>query len=121
MSAKETLLNKLGGEEAVNAAVDIFYKKILADDTVNGFFKHTDMHAQASKQKAFMMMVFGGPDEYKGKNMRDAHAGMKLTEAHFNAVAGHLKSTLEELNVPQEVQTEVMATVASTHDDVLNL
>jgi hemoglobin len=33
----------LGGKAAVNAAVDIFYSKVLADNVVNGFFKGVNM------------------------------------------------------------------------------
>jgi len=55
--------------------------------------------------------------------LRAAHAPLVengLNEMHFNAVAGHLQSALEELNVDSEVVDEVMATAASTIDDVLN-
>ena len=53
--------------------------------------------------------------------MRKAHEKLPLTEDHFNAVAGHLQSTLEELGVASDLVGEVMAVAASTHDDVLNL
>lgn len=53
--------------------------------------------------------------------MRDAHKHMKIREEHFNAVAGHLQGTLQELNVPQHLVDEVLSIAASTHDDVLNL
>jgi len=43
-----------------------------------------------------------------------------LNDDHFMAVAEHLQSTLEELNVPAELIAEVMTIAASTHDDVLN-
>ena len=46
------------------------------------------MAAQSGKQKAFLAYAFGKPMAYTGANMRDAHAHMNLTEAHFNAVAG---------------------------------
>lgn len=116
-----SLYEKLGGEAAVSAAVDIFYKKVLADDIINHFFENVDMDRQIAKQKAFMTMAFGGPNEYTGDDMRTAHAHLALEEEHFTAVAGHLKATLEELSVPAELQDEVMAIAASTHDDVLNL
>lgn len=115
------IYEKIGGEAAVNAAVDIFYKKILADDVVNHFFEKIDMDRQIQKQKDFMKMVFGGPSEYTGDDMRTAHAHLALEEEHFTAVAGHLKATLEELNVPEDLQDEVMTLVGSTHDDILDL
>ena len=66
-------------------------------------------------------MGFGGPSNYTGKDMREGHKHLNLAEEHFQAVAGNLKATLEELNVPSDLIDQVMAIAASTHDDVLNL
>lgn len=120
MENQKTLFEKIGGMDAVNAAVDIFYKKVLADETINHFFTSVDMTNQAAKQKAFLAYAFGAPLAYTGKNMRDAHAHMNLTEDHFNAVATHLVATLQELNVAQELIDEVVAIAVSTKEDVLN-
>lgn len=120
----ESLFERIGGEAALNAAVDLFYRKVLGDSTINHFFDDTDMDEQRGKQKAFLSMVFGGPNNYSGKDLRSAHAGLVeqgLSEAHFGAVAGHLQDTLNELDVPAELAQEVMTIAASTHDDVLNL
>ncbi len=119
-----SLYESIGGQPAVDAAVDIFYRKVLSDDLISGFFDDVDMERQAAKQKAFLTYAFGGPAHYTGKDMRTAHAHLVargLNESHFQAVAGHLKSTLEELNVPKELIDQVMAIAASTHDDVLGL
>ena len=118
------LYDALGGETAVNTAVDIFYRKVLTDDRISHFFEDVDMERQAAKQKAFLTYAFGGPNHYSGKDMRAAHAHLVaqgLNEDHFNAVAGHLQSTLQELKAPQPLIDQVMAIAASTHDDVLNL
>jgi hemoglobin len=120
----DSLYEKIGGAAAVDAAVDIFYRKVLTDQSIAHFFDTTDMDEQRSKQKSFLTMAFGGPNEYTGKDMREAHAPLVekgLNESHFNAVAGHLQATLEELNVPADLLQEVMTIAASTHDDVLNL
>lgn len=119
----DTLYDKLGGAAAVDAAVDIFYRKVLADDSISQFFDDVDMDAQRAKQKSFLTMVFGGPNDYTGKDLRTAHAPLVergLNESHFNAVAGHLQATLEELSVPADLIGEVMGIAASTIDDVLN-
>lgn len=116
-----SVYDQIGGAVAVNAAVDIFYRKVLSDPIISHFFDSVDMDRQIGKQKAFLTMAFGGPNNYTGLDMRNAHKHMKLTEQHFGAVAGHLQSTLKELNVPQNLIDEVMAIAASTHDDVLNL
>jgi hemoglobin len=119
-----SLYDSIGGEAAVNAAVDIFYRKVLTDDRISDFFDDVDMDRQAAKQKAFLTYAFGGPANYTGKDMRAAHAHLVargLNESHFTAVAENLQSTLQELNVPMELIDQVMAIAASTHDDVLNL
>lgn len=120
MEQQETLFDRIGGMDAVNSAVDIFYDKVLADETIKHFFTNTDMKKQAGKQKAFLAYAFGCPMGYTGKSMRDAHSGMNLTESHFNSVAGHLVDTLEELNVPGSLIDEVVKIALSVKDDVLN-
>ncbi len=117
---KMSVYEKIGGEAAVNAAVDIFYRKVLADDRINEFFDTVDMEAQHAKQKAFLTMAFGGPNNYTGKDMREAHKHMNLTEEHFNAVAENLVGTLQELEVPQEYIDEIVTIAVSVKDDVLN-
>lgn len=120
----ETLFERIGGEAAVDAAVDIFYRKVLTDDSISHFFETVDMDAQHAKQKAFLTMAFGGPNDYTGEDMRAAHKPLVdkgLNESHFNAVAGHLQATLQELNVADDLIEDVMSIAGSTHDDVLNL
>lgn len=118
----DTLYEKIGGEAAVNAAVDIFYRKVLADDRINSFFEDVDMDQQAAKQKAFLTMAFGGPHNYSGKDMRDGHAHLVergLNDSHFDAVMENLGATLKELNVPDELIAEAAAIAESTRNDVL--
>ena len=119
----DTLYNRLGGEAAVEAAVDIFYRKVLSDPSISGFFDAVDMDEQRNKQKAFLTMVFGGPKKYTGRDLREAHAPLVekgLNDDHFDAVAGHLEATLKVLGLADELIGKVMAVAASTRDDVLN-
>lgn len=118
-----TLYERLGGADAVNAAVDIFYRKMLADDRVNYFFDNTDMDRQIAKQKSFLTMVFGGPNNYTGKDMREGHKHLikrGLNDTHVDIVIEHLGSTLKELGVPDEDISEVAAIANSVRDDVLD-
>jgi len=118
----DSLYNKIGGDAAVNAAVDIFYRKVLADDRINQFFEGVDMDQQAAKQKAFLTLAFGGPSNYTGKDMRDGHAHLVargLNDTHFDAVMENLGATLKELNVPDELIAEAAAIAESTRNDVL--
>lgn len=117
-----TLFEKIGGAGAVDAAVDIFYRKVLKDNRIKHFFEGVDMDKQAAKQKAFLTMAFGGPHNYTGADMRRGHAHLVargLNDSHFDAVMENLGATLKELNVPGDLIGQAAAIAESTRNDVL--
>jgi len=119
----QTLFEQIGGEAAVDKAVDIFYRKVLSDESISHFFDDVDMERQAAKQKAFLTMAFGGPNNYTGEDMRRGHAHLVkngLNDQHFDAVVGHLGATLNELGAGSEQIAEVAAIAEGTRNDVLN-
>ena len=121
-NTSQSLYERIGGEAAVNAAVELFYRKVLNDYRINRFFDHSDMDKQIAKQKAFFTMAFGGPNFYTGLDMRNAHAPlvkMGLDNFHFDVVMEHLGATLTELNVPAELIAEAAAIAESARKDVL--
>lgn len=117
--SKPTLYEKLGGEAAIAKVVDIFYEYVLADPTVNEFFKHTDMEKQRSHQAKFISFALGGPNQYSGKSMEKAHEGMNLQPEHFAAIAKHLETALKQVGVSQEDVDTVIGHVATLKDAVL--
>ena len=116
-----SVYDDIGGAAAVDAAVDIFYRKVLADDRISHYFDTVDMEAQHAKQKAFLTVAFGGPNDYTGKDMREAHKHLNLSEGDFTAVAEDLLATLEDLNVSKDNIDAVMTIVGGAKNDVLNL
>lgn len=118
-----TLFERLGGQNAVNSAVDIFYRKVLMDDRVNYFFDGVDMEKQIQKQKGFLTMVFGGPNNYTGKDMREGHRHLiekGLNDSHVDIIIEHLGNTLKELKAKDEDIAQVAAIANSVRDDVLD-
>ena len=118
-----TLFDRLGGAPALDAAVDIFYRKVLTDDRISDFFEDVDMERQAAKQKAFLAMVTGGPVNYTGADMRTGHAHLVrkgLNDSHVDAVIEHLAATLQELGATPSDIADVGALANSVRDDVLN-
>lgn len=114
-----SLFEELGGEAAVDAAVDIFYRKVLSDERVSRFFEGVDMEAQAAKQKSFLTMVMGGPNHYTGRDMREAHKHLDLANEHVDIIIEHLGGTLSELGAPADKIEQVAAIANSVRDDVL--
>ncbi|MFO0696268.1 MAG: group 1 truncated hemoglobin [Polyangiales bacterium] len=118
-----TLYDRLGGEAAVEAAVSLFYDKVMADPSLAPYFAGLDMDAQIQKQIAFMTMAFGGPSRYTGRDLRTAHARLVkngMGDPAFDAVATHLATTLGELGVEKILVDEVLALVEGTRGEVLS-
>ena|SRR5437867_7091838 len=119
-----SLYERIGGQAAIVAAVDLFYKKVIEDELTRPFFEGLDMDALIRKQVAFMTWAFGGPEEWKGRPLRQAHAGLVadkgLGDAHFDRVAEHLDATLRELGVGDTERGEALAIIAGARNEVLN-
>ena len=120
----KNLFERIGGKSAVEAAVDIFYTKVLADDRIKHFFANTNMDDMRNHQKMFLTYAFGGIPSYPGKSLREAHShlvrDLGLSDVHFNAVAENLVASLQELHVPEPLISEVVAIVESTRADILH-
>jgi len=118
-----SLYERIGGQPAVDKAVEVFYRKVLGDERINDFFDGVDMEQQINKQKGFLTMVFGGPNEYTGKDMREGHKHLVergLNDSHVDAVIEQLGATLQELGVSPEDIQEVADIANSVRNDVLN-
>jgi two-component system, chemotaxis family, sensor kinase CheA len=119
-----SLYERIGGQEAVDAAVNLFYPKVLQDDRINLFFENMDLNYLMNKQKQFLAFAFGGPNQYDGKGLREVHKHLTeekgLNESHFDAVIENFSSALKELNVPEELIVEASSIACSVKNDVLN-
>ncbi|WP_338469585.1 group 1 truncated hemoglobin [Niallia sp. XMNu-256] len=116
----DSLYEKLGGEAAISKVVDYFYELVLKDDTVNQFFKDTDMEQQRRHQTKFISFALGGPNQYSGKSMAKAHEGMKLQEVHFQAIVNHLHDALAHFGISEGDIDTALTKVATLKEDILN-
>lgn len=113
-----TVYDRLGGIAAVRAAVNIFYEKVLQDGRINHFFLGMDMASQKRKQVLFLSYVFGGADQYRGRDLVSAHKRIieqhGCNRDHWQVVVDLLVETLQQLNVPQDIMAEIWERVEPT-------
>ena len=88
---------------SIRGAVDIFYKRMLADPALAGVFAGVDLSRLKAHQRAFMLQAIGGPSLYSGRDMKSAHAGLHITDEQFAAAATHLIDSLREVGVAGDV------------------
>lgn len=118
-SPSQTLYERLGGKEAIQAVVDNFIGNVAADARINGFFAQTDVPRLNRLLVEQICAATGGPCQYTGRDMRSAHAAMGITEAHFNALVEDLVASLDKFNVPQREKSELLSTLAAMKSDIV--
>jgi hemoglobin len=94
-----SIYTEIGGAPAVSAAVDDFYRRVLADPALAGYFTGSDVNRVKAHQRMFIGAALGGPAGYAGRAIREAHAGLHIRDADFDRVVGHLAATLTSLGV----------------------
>jgi hemoglobin len=120
-----SLWKELGGEPAVKAVVHDFVtlaaKNPKVDFTRGGKFKLDDEAVAKLEQSLvdFISTATDGPAAYTGKDMKAAHAGMKITDAQFDALAADLIEALKKHKVPQETIDELLKVVGTTRKDIV--
>lgn len=117
--AAESLYEKLGGEQTIKTVVEKFYGRVLGDDSLAPFFEGADMVNLKRHQALFISQALGGPKQYDGKSMFEAHKHLAITGEQFDSVAGHLVATLRELGVGQADIDTVVGVVAPLKDDIV--
>ncbi|GAB3645985.1 group I truncated hemoglobin [Glycomyces tarimensis] len=111
--------DRIGGAPAVTEAVDRFYRRLLEDDELSRFFTETDLPRLKRHQVAMISQVLGGPKEYGGRELAEAHRGMDITPGQYKAVTTHLVAVFEELEVPKDIIDSVGQVLDSVAPDII--
>jgi hemoglobin len=113
------LYDRLGGKPAIEAVVDEFLARVAADERINAGFAGSNLPKVRQRLVELICMASGGPCVYSGRDMKTAHAGMGVTGAQFDALAGHLIEALDKFKVPEKEKGEVIALVAPMKPDIV--
>ena len=115
-----SIYDRLGGAGAIKATVEKFYQRVLDDPQLQPFFANTDMDSLKAQQVRFFTQALGGPAEYKGRSMKEAHAPLAIEQRYFDLVAKHLMAALVSLSVPKLLMDEVVAVVAPLASEIVS-
>lgn len=114
-----TMLDRVGGRDAVADVVDQFYDAVLADDRLSPYFVGVPMNVQRGRLTDALTMVLGGEDaqrrytnvEHLRERLRLAHHPYDITDAHYDRVVEHLAAVCDANGVPDDI-VETLAGVA---------
>ena len=113
-----SMYERIGGAPALREAVDRFYRRLLEDPELAGYFTG-DLTGLKQHQAALLAQVLGGPSNYGGRDLATAHASLGITTEHFQRVAFYLVGTLWELGAPMDIIMAVGTTVMSLQGQVV--
>ena len=106
-------------QTTIDDLVELFYKKVIADETLAFFFTGVNMERQKRHMSAFLVYALGGPNHYSGRNMARAHQGLQITEDHFRKVSDHLDIAMQETGVTPDDRMSILDTVYRLRDDIV--
>ena len=121
-AAKPTLYKRLGGYDAIAAVTDDFLGRLLADPRFTKFFVGASNDSKARIRQHVVDQLCnatGGPCLYTGRTMKQAHAGLGITEEEWNASVQLLIASLDKFKVPEAEKTELLAIASSLKGDIV--
>lgn len=118
--AEDTLFADMGGQPGIDRIVEVSVTNYLADDRIKAVFDESNMDRVRAEFKVQFCQVAGGPCGYQGHDMTEAHRGLHLTNADFNAVVEDLQAAMEQVGVPFAVQNRFLARLAPMQHQVVS-
>lgn len=120
-----TLYQRLGEEKGIAKIVDDLVEIVIADPKyrkeLKDHFIKGDVKALKRKLIDQLGEATGGPQKYKGKNMKDAHKGMKITNDDFNALMDDVTKALVKNKVEAKDLRVIIKMLQKMRPDVVEV
>lgn len=114
----QSVYQDFGGREGIARLTSDFMRELLADDRTRPFFEHADQQRIILMLTDQICYATGGPCEYKGLSMTDAHKGLNIKRENFNALVEDLQKSMDRFNIPFRSQNKLLAVLAPMHRDI---
>ena len=117
--AQPSLYERLGGKSSITAEIDDFIGNVAGDTRINRRFANADIPRLKGRLADQVCEATGGPCKYTGASMRDAHTGMKITDAEFGALVEDLVKSLDKFKVPEKEKGELLGVLGPMKADIV--
>ncbi len=109
------------GEKAgLVKVVDDTMINLLADPHTKPFFEKADQAHIKEKLVEQFCAELEGPCTYTGQNMKRAHKGHEINQAHFFGLVEALQKAMTKNQIPERAQNKLLAKLAPMHKDIIN-
>lgn len=115
----DAVYQDFGGKAGINRVVDDFLVTWLADPRISNRLDDADVERLSLMLKEQFAQLTGGPVIYSGRTMKQAHDGMDLRNADFNALAEDLQVAMDKNGVPNRAQNKLLARLAPMEKQIV--
>lgn len=113
------ILAAFHGREGIQRIANRTIDLALADPQLGPIFQPFDMVRLRRTLNEHFCYLLGGGCTYTGRDMTTSHAGMGVQTRDFNLLVRHLRTAMEEEDVPFAMQNRFLAVLAPMHRDVV--
>jgi hemoglobin len=117
--ADDRLYRALGGEAGIARVVDASLAEIHNDLRINFLFEKTDLADLRRLLIEQLCAATGGPCKYTGRSMEEAHSGLNLTDADFDAFVEDLVRAMNATKVPADLQKQLLDLLGPMRPEVV--
>ena len=114
-----SLYERLGGEAGVKAMVDDAIVNISNDKRINHRFANASGPELTRNLVDLVCERTGGPCVYRGNNMADAHEGMHIGDAEFDALVEDMAKSMDKFKVAPRDKAEALAILAKMKNAIV--
>ncbi|TWB52272.1 group I truncated hemoglobin [Nitrospirillum viridazoti] len=114
------LYQTFGGQPGLVALVDDFMDGMMRDPDLRPYFVNANRPHIKAELAAQFCAILGGPCEYKGMDMKMAHARYGIGDHEFNALVQDLQDAMDLHHIPYRAQNRFLAMLAPYRDDVVH-
>lgn len=118
---ERSLYDRLGGVDAITAVVRAVVDRQLKDDRINRKFARTNVDRLIKEFVDQICQATGGPCNYTGRNMTEAHHNMGVTSGEFQAFVDDVVAVLNDFNVGKAEQDELLNVLAPLQGEIVEV
>lgn len=121
-----TLYERLGSATGIHALVDDIIEAHMNNPVINRRFlplleRPEDLDQAKAHLRAFLGMGSGGPEEYSGRSMPEAHRGMNISPTEYLAAIDDIMLVLERHSMDEQTRKDVLAIAYSLKDEIVHM
>ena len=115
---KKTLYERIGGDEAIEALVYTFYRRVFSDPELAPFFEGIEQDRLQTMQREFFSAALDGPIRYSGRPLNEVHAGLGIELRHLSRFLDHMMAVVADYPIDEHDRYEIRSRINTYADEI---